>query len=71
MFNAVASVVRDCDIKELTSFHEENQEALTENDFNQMQMFSSQPQRIPFHLRLCESASFVSSNESKTSIPLP
>lgn len=29
MFNAVASVVRDCDIKELTSFHEENQEALT------------------------------------------
>ena len=52
----------ECDIKELTSFYEENQVALTANDFNQMQMFSSQRQELPFQLQLCESANFLSSN---------
>ena len=62
MLNAVASVAPECDIKELTSFYEENQVALTANDFNQMQMFSSQRQELPFQLQLCESANFLSSN---------
>ena len=54
----------------VTSFYEESQEALTANDFNQIQVFSSQRQGISFQLQLCESANFLSSNESKTSIPL-
>ena len=62
MLNAVASVAPECDIKELTSFYEENQVALTANDFTQMQMFSSQRQELPFQLQLCESANFLSSN---------
>ena len=60
MLNAVASVAPESDIKELTSFYEENQVTLTANDFTQM--FSSQRQELPCQLQPCESASFLFSN---------
>ena len=62
LLNCIASVAPECDIQELISFYEKNQEALTANDFNQMQMFSSQRQELPFQLHLCEPANLLSSN---------
>ena len=36
--------------------------ALTANDFNHMQMFSSPRQEFPLQLQVCEPANFLSSN---------